>query len=184
MSWPFRRKPVTETGAQYYIRNAAVADARTLVNFKHRAWRASYDQLKDEAFFAAAEATTAQQVKFWQSRIARGETIWLAEDLRDRLLGTIHATTHHSDPDFMAAHNLKDVTELRFFYLTDAAPQTIGEALIRQAAGDAPALTWRSGTAPRLDASLQAAGFAPLGEPVVPVDGAWAGVSRQAMVRP
>jgi len=56
--WPFKRKATTETGAQYYIRDAAVADAKRLVEFKHLRWREMFGHLKPEEFFATAEATT------------------------------------------------------------------------------------------------------------------------------
>ena len=186
MIWPFNRKTTTETGAEYYIRDAAMADAKTLVDFKHRIWRDMFGHLKDEAFFAQAEATTDEQVKFWQSRISRGDTVWMAEDLRDRLVGTLHATTKHSDHTarFVAAHALGELHELRYFYLTDATAQTnIGTELIRTAIGDQPAITWLMGNAPLVETSLRQAGFEPLGEPVTPSDEPWKGIPRQAMVR-
>lgn len=185
MIWPFKRKTTTETGAQYYLRDAAVADAKALVDFKHRAWRTMYGHLKADEFFAQAEATTDEQVKFWQSRIARGDTVWIAEDLRDRIIGTIHATTKHSEhtAEFLEAHNLGEISELRYFYLAQAANVTVGQALIGQAVADHPAITWVSGKAPLVEHSLRAAGFEPLGEPVDPAVEPWHGVVRQAMVR-
>ena len=185
MIWPFNRKSTTETGAQYYLRDAAVADAKALVDFKHRAWRTIYGQLKDEAFFAQAEATTDEQVKFWQSRIAKGDKIWIAEDLRDRIVGTIHATTKHSEhtAEFIELYNLGQPQEIRYFYLADNATIAIGKALIDQAVGQDPAITWVAGHAPLVVDSLRAAGFAELGEPVDPAAEPWHGVVRQAMVR-
>ena len=186
MIWPFNRKTTTETGAEYYIRDAAVADAKALVDFKHRAWRKMFGHLKDDAFFDQAEATTTEQVKFWQSRITRGDKIWMAENLRDQLIGTIHATTKHSEhtAQFVELYSLGDVQEIRFFYLADDAAHTsIGQELIRVAVGDWPAITWLAGKAPLREASLQQAGFEPLGEPVQPPDEPWRGVPRQAMVR-
>ncbi len=186
MIWPFNRKTTTETGAEYYIRDAAVADAKTLVDFKHRVWHDMFGHLKDDAFFTQAEATTDEQVKFWQSRISRGDTVWIAEDLRDQLVGTIHATTTHSDhtAEFAALHSLGEIHELRYFYLADAAAQTnIGQELIRVAVGDQPAITWLMGNAPLVEESLRQAGFAPLGDPVDPDDQPWKGIPRQAMVR-
>lgn len=186
MIWPFNHKTTTETGAEYYIRDAAIADVKTLVDFKHRIWREMFGHLKDEAFFAQAEATTDEQVKFWQSRISQGDTVWMAEDLRDRLVGTIHATTKHSDhtAEFVTAHAFGEIHELRYFYLADAAAQTnIGTELIRVATRDQPAITWLMGRAPLAEESLRQAGFAPRGEPVKPSDEPWKGVPRQAMVR-
>ena len=186
MIWPFNRKTTTETGAEFYIRDAAVADAKTLVDFKHRIWREIFGRVKDDDFFAQAEATTDEQVKFWQSRIARGDKIWLAENLRDQLVGTIHATPAHSDhtAEFVITHTLGEVHELRYFYLADAAAQTnIGEELISVAVGDRPAIAWLMGNAPLVETSLRQTGFAPLGDPVEPTDMPWRGVPRQAMVR-
>lgn len=185
MIWPFKRKTTTETGAEFYIRDAAVADARALVNFKHRAWRAIYGQLKDETFFAQAEATTDEQVKFWQSRITKGDKVWIAEDLRDRMIGTIHATTKHSEhtAEFVELYSLGEVKEIRYFYLANNANATIGQALIHQAVGETPAITWVSGDAPLVVQSLRDAGFEELGEPVDPAAEPWHGVVRQAMVR-
>ncbi len=185
MIWPFHRKTTTETGAQYYLRDAAVADAKALVDFKHRAWREMYGHLKDDAFFVQAEATTDEQVKFWQSRISKGDTVWIAEDLRDRIIGTIHATTKHSDhtAEFITAHSLGEVHELRYFYLADSATTNVGTALIEQAIDGDPAVTWVSGHAPLVERSLREAGFEPLGEPVEPQQAPWHGVVRQAMVR-
>ena len=186
MIWPFNRKTTTETGAEFYIRDAAVADARALVDFKHRAWRAIYGQLKDEAFFTQAEATTDEQVKFWQSRITKGDTVWIAEDLRDRMIGTIHATTKHSEhtAEFVELYSLGEVQEIRYLYLADNANVTIGQALIHQAVGENPAIAWVSGNAPVVVHSLHEAGFEELGQPVDPVAEPWRGVVRQAMVRP
>ena len=185
MIWPFKRKTTTETGAQYYLRDAAVADARALVDFKHRAWRAMYGHLKDDAFFTQAEATTGEQVKYWQARITKGYKIWIAEDLRDRIIGTIHATTKHSEhtAEFVELYSVGDVQEIRYFYLADDATVTIGKALLGQAVGDAPAITWVSGNAPLVVQSLREAGFKELGEPVDPAVAPWHGVARQAMVR-
>lgn len=186
MIWPFHRKSRTEVGVEYYIRDAAIADAKALVDFKHRMWRSMFGHLKDENFFTQAEATTQEQVKFWQSRISKGDKIWLAEDLRDRIVGTIHATTQYSDhtAEFVQIFSLGDVQEVRYFYLADETAQTtIGKELLRVATQDQPALAWLMGHEPLVEASLGAAGFDPLGEPVEPTDGPWQGIARQAVVR-
>lgn len=185
MIWPFKRKATTETGAEFYIRDAAVADVRALVDFKHRAWRGMYAGIKDEAFFQQAEATTAEQVAFWKKQVERGASVWIAEDLSDRMLGTIHATTTHSPStaDLIAAHGLGDIQELRYFYLVPTAPAELGAALIRQVAGDDPAVTWVSCNAPQVTASLELAGFQPLGDPVELTEPPWQGTRQQAMVR-
>lgn len=186
MIWPFKRKATTETGARYYIRDAAVADAKALVEFKHRVWRDMFGHLKDDTFFAQAEATTENQVAFWQSQMKRGRKVWIAEDLRDRLVGTIHVTAQHSEHTaaFVVAHTLGDVQEIRYFYLADGvADSTLGQELIRVALGDQPAITWLMGKAPLVEASLRQSGFEPLGEPVEPTEEPWHGVPRQAMVR-
>lgn len=185
MSWPFYRKPVTETGATYYLRDAAVSDLRTLIDFKHRVWRRTLGHLKDADFFAAAEATSAAQIAYWRSGIARGKQIWLAEDLRDRVVGTIHATAQHSDHTeaFLAEHQLGAVQEIRCCYLGDAATATLARALLDRAVGEQPAITWLMGETPLLAASLREAGFQPWGEPVDPATAPWQGVPRQAMVR-
>lgn len=186
MIWPFNRKAATETGAEYYIRDAAMADARAIVEFKHRMWRGMYADLKDTAFFDTAEATIGEQVPFWQSRIRRGDTVWLAEDLRGNIVGTIHATATHSETtaEFAELYGLSDVHEIRFLYLSNAAEHTtVGAALIRQAVGEQSAITWLSGDAPLVAASLSATGFDPLGETVEPTTEPWKGVPRQAMVR-
>jgi hypothetical protein len=184
--WPFTRKTTTEAGAEFYIRDAAVADAKALVDFKHRIWRSMFGHLKDDAFFAEAEATTGEQVKFWQSRIGQGDKVWLAEDLRDRIVGTIHATAQHSDhtAEFVEIMALGQLQEIRYFYLADETAQTtIGQELLRVAVGDQPAIGWLMGHEPFVEASFQAAGFEPLGERVEAADGPWRGVPRQAVVR-
>lgn len=186
MIWPFQRTQTTETGAEFYIRDAAMADAKAVVEFKHRIWRDMYAGLKDADFFDKAEATIDEQVTFWQSRIKRGDTIWLAEDLRGRLVGVIHATAKLSDQtqEFAELYGLADLQEIRFFYLSDAAEATdIGQKLLNVAVSDQAAITWLSGDAPAVEAHLQHAGFESLGEPVNPPDEPWRGVPRQAMVR-
>lgn len=186
MIWPFNRSKTTETGAEFYIRDAAMADAKAIIEFKHRVWRDVFANLKDEAFFTTAEATIGEQVKFWQSRINRGDKLWLAEDLRGRLAGVIHATVTHSDhtQEFADIYGLAGLHEIRFFYLADAAYNTdVGRQLINQAVGDQPAITWALGHAPAVEANLERAGFEPLGEPVEPTTEPWRGVARQAMVR-
>lgn len=184
--WPFNRNKPTETGAEFYIRDAAMADAKAVIQFKHRMWRQMYADLKDDAFFEKAEATIPEQVQFWQSRINHGDKIWLAEDLRERIVGTIHAGTQQSDQTtiFAELYGLKGYAEIRFFYLDDPAAQTtVGQEFLVQAVGNKPAITWLSGTAPLVEANLHQAGFEPLGEPVEPSTEPWQGVPRQAMVR-
>lgn len=186
MIWPFNRQTTTETGAEYYIRDADVADAKALVSFKHRIWRDIFASLKDAEFFDTAEATSDDQVQFWQSRIRQGDTVWLAEDLRDTIVGTIHSgeTQAEHTSQFTELYGLTQLPELRFFYLSDAAQEaTVGQALIQQAVGDQPAITWLAGETPLVEASLVAAGFEPLGEAVRPTLEPWRGVPRQAMVR-
>ncbi|WP_022869900.1 hypothetical protein [Yaniella halotolerans] len=186
MIWPFNRKNTTETGAEHYIRDAAIADARAVVEFKHRLWRDIYADFKDAAFFETAEATIAEQVKFWQSRIRGGETIWLAEDLRGAIVGTIHATESLSDQtaEFAELYGLEQLCEIRFFYLSDAAEDTnVAATLIQHAVGDRPALAWLSGDMPLVDTVLREAGLEPLGKAVHPTTEPWQGVPRQAMVR-
>lgn len=186
MIWPFNHKHATETGAEHYIRDAAIADARAVIEFKHRIWREIYADLKDTAFFETAEATIGEQVKFWQSRIRRGETIWLAEDLRGTIVGTIHATETLSDQtaQFAELYGLANLHDIRFFYVSNAARDTIvGETLIQHAVGERPALAWLSGRTPLVESSLRASGFEPLGEPVEPTTEPWQGVPRHAMVR-
>jgi len=86
---------------------------------------------------------------------------------------------------FIELYGLGEPLELRFFYLTDqAAGTTIGQELLRVAAADNPAIAWVMGDAPLVQASLDAAGFEPLGEPVEEPAEPWRGVPRQAMVRP
>ena len=184
--WPFKRNNTTETGATHYIRDAAVADARAVVEFKHRLWHQIYADLKDPAFFEAAEATITEQTRFWQSRIRGGATIWLAEDLRGSIVGTIHATQTLSDQtaQFSQVYGLDELQEIRFFYLCDAAQDTnVAATLIQHAVGERSALAWLAGKTPLVGTALRTAGFEPLGEPVDPTDAPWQGVPKQAMVR-
>lgn len=186
MIWPFNRKQTTETGAQYYIRDAAMADAKAIVSFKHRIWRKIFADLKDEEFFATAEATIGEQVQFWQSRISRGDTVWLAEDLRGHIVATTHATTKVSDDTakFLAAHGLEGLADIRFFYLAEETANTdVGQHLINQAIGDRPAIFWAAGDDPLVEEALRQTGFVPMGQPHQPTTQPWRGVPRQAMVR-
>lgn len=186
MIWPFQRDKPTETGAQLYIRDAAMADARAVIEFKHRIWRQIFANVKDAAFFDTAEATIPEQVQFWQSRIDHGDTIWLAEDLRGRIVGVIHAGKRQSDEttEFADIYGLDGYEDIRFFYLDDRAEHsTVGQELIRKAVGDRSAITWLAGEAPLVEANLLQAGFEPLGESVEPTTQPWQGVPRQAMVR-
>ena len=186
MIWPFNRKNTTETGAEYYIRDAAMADAKAIVTFKHRIWRQIFAELKDETFFATAEATIDEQVEFWQSRINRGDTVWLAEDLRGRIVGTIHATAKVSDntAEFLSAHGLEGLEDIRFFYLAEETTNTdVGQQLIHQAVADRPAILWAAGDEPLVEATLYQTGFVPMGQPHQPTTEPWRGVPRQAMVR-
>lgn len=186
MIWPFKRKDTTETGAEYYIRDAAMADAKAIVMFKHRIWRQIFAELKDETFFTTAEATIDEQVDFWQSRIDRGYTVWLAEDLRGRIVGTIHATGKLSDQtaEFLYAHGLEELEDIRFFYLAEETTNTtVGQQLINQAVGDRPAILWAAGDEPLVEEALRQTGFIPMGQPHQPISEPWRGVPRQAMVR-
>lgn len=186
MIWPFNRKDTTETGAEYYIRDAAMADAKAIITFKHRIWRQMFAKLKDEAFFATAEATIDEQVEFWQSRINRGATVWLAEDLRGRIVGTVHATEKLSDhtAQFLSVYGVEHLDEIRFFYLADETANTnVGQQLLHQAVGDRPALFWAAGEEPLVEEALRHAGFEPTGQPHQPTTEPWQGVPRQAMVR-
>lgn len=185
MIWPFNPRHTTETGARFYLRDAAVADTKALVDFKHRVWRDMFQHLKDDAFFAQAEATTPDQITYWQRRIARGATVWIAEDLRDHMVGTIHPTTTYSahTATLISDHDLGEPHELRYFYLSADATINVGGALVAQAVGDNPAVTWVSGEVPLVEAALREAGFVPLGDPVDPLQAPWQGVLQQAMVR-
>src|SRR5699024_11391622 len=110
--------------------------------------RRSSDLLKDEACFTTAEATIDEQVDFWQYRIDRGYTVWLAEDLRGRIVGTSHATGKLSDQtaEFLYAHGLEELEDIRFFYLAEETTNTtVGQQRINQAVGDRPAIVWTAG---------------------------------------
>src|SRR5699024_11597491 len=95
-----------------------------------------------------AEATNEEQTKFWQSRIAKGDKVWIAEDLHDQFVGTIHATTNYSEhtAEFIYFFELGTAYEIRFFYLAEqAADTTIGQELLRVAVADEPAIAWVMG---------------------------------------
>ncbi|MCY1157444.1 MAG: N-acetyltransferase, partial [Citricoccus sp.] len=76
---------------RFYVRDAAQADLEAVLATKARAWREAYGHLRDEAFFAAAEATLPQQAEHWRRELARGTDLWLAEDARGRCVGLASA---------------------------------------------------------------------------------------------
>ena len=43
---------------RFYVRDAAPADLESVLAMKAAAWREAYGHLRDESFFAAAEAMT------------------------------------------------------------------------------------------------------------------------------
>src|SRR5699024_8599155 len=163
-----------------------MADAKAIVMFKHRIWRQIFAELKDETFFTTAEATIDEQVDFWQSSIDRGYTVWLAEDLRGRIVGTIHATGKLSDQtaEFLYAHGLEELAVIRYYYPAEEDTNTaVGEDRINQAVADRPAILWEDVDEPLVDEALSQTGFIPMGQPHQPISEPWRGVPRQAMVR-
>ena len=97
--------------------------------------------------------------------------MWLAEDLRGRIVGTIHATGKLSDQtaEFLYAHGLEELEDIRFFYLAEETTNTtVGQQLINQAVGDRPAILWAAGDEPLVEEALRQTGFIPMGQPHQP----------------
>jgi GNAT superfamily N-acetyltransferase len=183
----------------YYVRDAAQADLEAVLAMKAAARREAYGQLRDESFFAAAEATLPQQVEHWRRELERGTELWLAEDGHGRCVGLASAgpvrepaeadpvghpgAMRAGDGRPGAAGTALPALELRALYvLAEAQGTGVADALLARAAGDAPCRVRVVSVNERARAFYRGHGFVDVGAPV-PMAGPWAGLDEQLMVR-
>ncbi|QCU79223.1 N-acetyltransferase [Citricoccus sp. SGAir0253] len=148
---------------------------------KARAWREAYGSVRDEAFFAAAEASLPGQLEHWRRELARGTALWLAEDARGRCVG-MAAAGPAREPDGGAGTSLPALELYSLHVLEEAQGTGVADALLERAIGDAPCRL----SVPAVDARARALyrrhGFVEVGDPE-PMTGPWAGLDAQRMVR-
>jgi GNAT superfamily N-acetyltransferase len=180
-------------GTRYYVRDAAPADLEAVLTMKAASWREAYGGVRDEAFFAAAEATLDRQIEFWARFLAEGKTLWLAEDTRGRCVGTAAAgPVVQAPPDEVDAPDgslgasgtgpLPELQLYSLYVLASAQGSGVADALLERAIGESPCLLWVLAGNGRAQAFYRRHGFADVGAPV-PMDGPWAGLEEQLMVR-
>jgi GNAT superfamily N-acetyltransferase len=157
---------------------------------KARSWREAYGHLRDESFFAAAEATLDRQVEHWRGLMAHGQVLWMAEDSRGRCVGLAAAgpvQDAQKPQDAQDAQEPQDAalpqTQLSALYvLAEAQGRGVADALLERAIGDSPCLLWVVEDNARAQSFYRRHGFAAVGAPV-PMDGPWAGLTERLMVR-
>lgn len=177
-------RPGPEPGAaRYYVRDAAEADLEVVLTTKAAAWREAYGKLRDESFFERAEATLERQVEHWRGQLAAGRTLWLAEDTRGRCVGLAAAGPVQDPPaQGPAGEGWPEVQLYLLYVLAEAQGSGVADALLERSIGSADCLLWVLAGNGRARAFYARNGFAEMGAPV-PMDGPWAGLDEQLMVR-
>ncbi|NUL47648.1 GNAT family N-acetyltransferase [Cellulosimicrobium funkei] len=150
---------------------------------KAAAWREAYAHLRDEGFFAAAEATVDRQVEHWRRLLASGQRLWLAEDPQGRCVG-LAAAGPVQDPlaQDAAEGGWPQVQLYSLYVLAEAQGSGVADALLERAVGSEDCLLWVLTGNGRARAFYSRHGFAAVGAPV-PMDGPWAGLDEQLLVR-
>ncbi len=166
---------------RYYVRDAAQADLEAVLTMKAAAWREAYSRLRDDSFFAAAEATLPQQVDHWRRQLARGTRLWLAEDAHGRCVGLASAGPPREQED-PAAADLPSLELHALYVLAQAQGTGVADALLARAVGDAPCRLWVLAVNGRARAFYRRHGFVDVGAPES-MAGHWAGLDAQLMVR-
>jgi GNAT superfamily N-acetyltransferase len=171
---------------RYYVRGAAQADLEAVLAMKAAAWREAYGRLRDESFFAAAEATLPQQVEHWRCELERGAELWLAEDAHGRCVGLASAGPPR-DPEGQVVAGAPSTglppLELRALYvLAEAQGTGVADALLTRAIGDAPCRLWVLAVNERARSFYRRHGFVDVDAPQ-PMTGPWSGMDAQLMVR-
>lgn len=186
-----RNTPRVPSESQFYVRDAAEADVRDVVEMKLASWRETYAEVRDEEFFAAAEATLDDQVAFWQKQRRRGTGIWLAEDLDDQVVGVASAGgLQQRTLEKEAEHGELPNIQLHTLYVLNRAQGTgVADTLLARALGEeadesqpVDAVLWVVEHNRRAIAFYRRHGFREVGEPVE-MTGPWAGLREQLMVR-
>lgn len=174
--------------ARYFVRDAAAADLEAVLAMKAAAWREAYGQLRDESFFVRAEATLDRQVEHWRGQLTAGHTLWMAEDTRGRCVGMAAAgparhRAERGDPGAQLGAPELPGTELYAVYvLAEAQGSGVADALMARAVGTGPCLLWVLTGNARARAFYARHGFTAADVPV-PMDGPWAGLDEQLLVR-
>ncbi|MFB9072981.1 GNAT family N-acetyltransferase [Citricoccus parietis] len=145
---------------------------------KARSWREAYGHLRDESFFAAAEATLDRQVEHWRRLLAQGQVLWMAEDSRGRCVGLAAAGPVQDPQDA----DLPQTQLSALYVLAEAHGSGVADALLERAIGDDPCRLWVVEDNARAQSFYRRHGFAAVGDPV-PLDGPWAGLTERLMVR-
>lgn len=177
----FRRRGTDRAEPRYYVRDAAQADLPAVLRMKAASWREAYGHVRDEEFFQRAESTLDRQVEHWRGTLERGIPVWMAEDESGRCVGMACAVPARSE-------HVRDradlpATELSAIYVLQSAQGSgVAEILLDRALGDAPAFLRVLADNPRARAFYRRHGFHDDGPPR-DMDGPWAGLQEQLMVR-
>lgn len=174
-------------GTRYYVRDAAPADLEAVLSMKARSWREAYGHLRDESFFAAAEATLDRQAEHWRRLMARGQVLWMAEDSRGRCVGLaaagpVQEPQEPEEPEVPQDADLPQTQLYALYVLAEAQGSGVADALLERAISDGPCLLWVVEDNARARSFYRRHGFAAVGDPV-PMDGPWAGLTERLMVR-
>lgn len=169
--------------ARYFVRDAAEADLEDVLTMKAAAWREAYGHLRDEGFFAAAEATLDRQVEHWRRLLAAGQRLWLAEDAGGRCVGMAAAgPVQHPPGPGVERGGWPEVQLYSLYVLSEAQGTGVADALLERAIGSGDCLLWVLTRNERARAFYSRHGFAAVGDPE-PMDGPWAGLDEQLLVR-
>lgn len=170
-------------GTRYFVRDAAAADLEAVLAMKAAAWCEAYGHLRDESFFEHAEATLGRQVEHWRGLLAAGRILWLAEDARGRCVGMAAAGPVIHGPPPTAEGGTPPPLQLYSIYVLGRAQGSgVADALLDRAIGSGDCLLWVLTGNARARAFYARHGFTAVGRPV-PMDGPWAGLDEQLLVR-
>lgn len=183
------------------IRPARPEDVEALLRVKARSWREAYGSLLAAEVFDRVDARVPEDVPAWAALIGSDKDLWVVEADGGRLVGVALAgpsrierpacgepeASHASDasdaPDDGSASPSMPGRELMVLYiLAETYGTGVGARLMRAAAGDGPAVLRVLAENPRAIAFYRKHGFVEDGAPQ-PMEGAWAGLHEQLMVR-
>lgn len=177
-----------KSGSRYFVREAAAADLEAVMAMKAAAWREAYGHLREESFFDRAEATLEAQVEHWRGQLNTGRTLWLAEDARGRCVGMAAAGPARDQATAGSQESQESQAELpgtelyALYVLAAAQGAGVADALLARAVGAESCRVWVLAENARARSFYARHGFEAVGGPE-PVDGPWAGLDEQLLVR-
>lgn len=160
------------------IRPARREDAEALLRVKAQSWREAYGAHLPAEVFDRADARVPQDAPAWAALVGSDRDLWVAEDDDGgRLVGVALAGPSRIEDEGLPPRQL-----MVLYVLAEAYGTGVGARLLDAVVGDGPAVLVVLAENPRARAFYAKHGFEDHGAPA-PMDGAWAGLHEQRMVR-